>query len=154
MDWGPPGSSVHGISQARILEPFPTPGDLPLPGIEPGDPTLQTDSLPLCHQGRRCLVKVPSLRGKLGSSRRVPPLPHPFLRKVEPWAENFFFHPWELMARLPWAGGMTKNPLLEVGTQRGSEFPHFSVRWSPGPSSEPQSQRSSECLWDQSSVET
>ena len=30
-DCSPPGSSVHGISQARILEwvPFPSPGDLP-----------------------------------------------------------------------------------------------------------------------------
>ena len=37
MDCSPPGSSVHGISQTRILEqlPFPTPGDLPNPGIEP-----------------------------------------------------------------------------------------------------------------------
>ena len=26
--------------------PFPTPGDLPDPGIEPGSPTLQADSLP------------------------------------------------------------------------------------------------------------
>ena len=25
VDRSPPGSSVHGISQARILEPFPTP---------------------------------------------------------------------------------------------------------------------------------
>ena len=33
----PPGSFVQGISQARILEwvPFPPPGDLPDPGIEP-----------------------------------------------------------------------------------------------------------------------
>ena len=32
-----PGSSVHGISQARILSglPLPLPGDLPDPGIEP-----------------------------------------------------------------------------------------------------------------------
>ena len=31
------GSSVYGIFQARILEwlPFPTPGDLPNPGMEP-----------------------------------------------------------------------------------------------------------------------
>ena len=38
----PPGSSVHGISQARILEwlPFPSPGDLPDPGIEPASPAL------------------------------------------------------------------------------------------------------------------
>ena len=37
MDCSPPGSSVHGISQARILEwlPFPTSGDLPNPGIKP-----------------------------------------------------------------------------------------------------------------------
>ena len=26
--------------------PFPSPGDLPDPGIEPGSPTLQTDALP------------------------------------------------------------------------------------------------------------
>ena len=31
----PPGSFVHGILQARILEPFPSPGDFPNPGIEP-----------------------------------------------------------------------------------------------------------------------
>ena len=37
MDWSPPGSSVHGIFQARILKwlSLPTPGDLPNPGIEP-----------------------------------------------------------------------------------------------------------------------
>ena len=31
--------------------PFPSPGDLPSPGIEPGSPALQADSLPLSHQG-------------------------------------------------------------------------------------------------------
>ena len=36
-DCSPPGSSVHGIFQARILEwlPCPLPGNLPDPGIEP-----------------------------------------------------------------------------------------------------------------------
>ena len=34
MDYSLPGSSVHGIFQARILE-IPSPGDLPDPGIEP-----------------------------------------------------------------------------------------------------------------------
>ena len=36
MNCSPPGSSVHGISQARILEwvAFPPTGDLPDPGIE------------------------------------------------------------------------------------------------------------------------
>ena len=83
MDCSLPGSSVHGILQARILEtssmkllshvrffvtpwtvahqappsmgfsrqeywsglPFPPPGDLSDPGIEPGSPELQADSL-------------------------------------------------------------------------------------------------------------
>ena len=37
MNYSLPGSSVHGILQARILEwaAIPPPGDLPDPGIEP-----------------------------------------------------------------------------------------------------------------------
>jgi len=31
--------------------PFPSPGDLPDPGIEPMSPALAVDSLPLGHQG-------------------------------------------------------------------------------------------------------
>ena len=40
----PPGSSVHGIFQAKILEwvAFPPPGDLPGPGIEPRSPASPT----------------------------------------------------------------------------------------------------------------
>ena len=39
--------TVHGILEARILEwvPFPSPGDLPNPRMEPSSPTLQADSL-------------------------------------------------------------------------------------------------------------
>ena len=42
MDCRPPGSFVHGILQARILEwlPFPPPGNLPHSGIEPVSPEL------------------------------------------------------------------------------------------------------------------
>ena len=42
-----PGSSVHGIFQARDWSglPFPSPGDLSDPGIVPGSPALQEDSL-------------------------------------------------------------------------------------------------------------
>ena len=32
--------------------PFPSPGDLPDPGIEPGSPTLQAESLPAEPQGK------------------------------------------------------------------------------------------------------
>ena len=53
MDCGPPGFSVHGISQARILEQVAISfsRDLPDLGIKPASPTLQVDSLPLSHQG-------------------------------------------------------------------------------------------------------
>ena len=34
--------------------PFPSPGDLPNPGIEPGSPALQADSLPTELQGKPC----------------------------------------------------------------------------------------------------
>ena len=43
MDCSPPGSSLHSISQARILEwlLFPSPGDLLNPGMEPTSPALE-----------------------------------------------------------------------------------------------------------------
>ena len=49
--------TVHGILQARILEwvVFPSPGDLPNPGIEPRSPTLQAYSLPTEPQGKPVL---------------------------------------------------------------------------------------------------
>ena len=42
MNYSLTGSSVHVISQARVLEwlPFPSPGDLPDPGIKPTSPAL------------------------------------------------------------------------------------------------------------------
>ena len=48
MNYTQPVSSVYGILQARILElvPFPSPRDLPDPGIEPRSPALQADALP------------------------------------------------------------------------------------------------------------
>ena len=48
MDCSLPGSSVHGIFQARVREwvAIPSAGDLPDPGIEPGSPALCADALP------------------------------------------------------------------------------------------------------------
>ena len=56
MVCSPPGSSVCGILQARILIelPFPPPENLPDPGIEPAplmSPALKAYSLPLRHLG-------------------------------------------------------------------------------------------------------
>ena len=56
MDCSPPGSSVHGILQARILESVAMPSSRgsPYPGIEPAStatPALQAGSLPQSHWG-------------------------------------------------------------------------------------------------------
>ena len=37
--------------------PFPSPGNLLEPGIEPGSPTLQADSLPSEAQGKIFIIK-------------------------------------------------------------------------------------------------
>ena len=49
-----PGSSVQGVLQARIPEwaAIPSSRGLPHPGIEPGPPTLQADSLPSEPRGK------------------------------------------------------------------------------------------------------
>ena len=47
IDCSPPGFSVHGIFQERILEwVFSSPEDLPDSGIEPRSLALQADSSP------------------------------------------------------------------------------------------------------------
>ena len=48
VDCSLPGSSVQGFSRQEYQSslPFPSPGDLPNPGIEPRSIALQTDSLP------------------------------------------------------------------------------------------------------------
>ena len=50
-------SSSSGIFQAGILEPFPSPGDLPDPGMEPRCPALKADSLP-CEPAGKPLFPV------------------------------------------------------------------------------------------------
>ena len=48
MDCSLPGSSSMEFSRQEYWSgwPFPSPGDLPNSGIEPGSPALQADSLP------------------------------------------------------------------------------------------------------------
>ena len=71
MDYSRPGSSVRGIPQARMLCGllFPSPGDLPKPGIKPGSPALQANSLPnepcakSCNVG--CMLAIPGHKASL-----------------------------------------------------------------------------------------
>ena len=46
MDYSLPGSSIHGILQARSGLQCPPPGDLPNPGVKHRSSTLQADALP------------------------------------------------------------------------------------------------------------
>ena len=54
MDCRPPGTSVHGVLQARILEWVATSfcRDLPSLGIKPRSPALQSDALPSALLGK------------------------------------------------------------------------------------------------------
>ena len=64
--------------------PFPSPGDLPLPGIEPVSPALKADSFLLSHQGS-------------------PPFLYPVLNQSAPcWLS---FRAWRLGGTDPWIEG-------------------------------------------------
>ena len=60
MDCSLPGSSVHGILQARVLEcvAIPFSSYLPDPVIEPRSPALQAESLPTEPPGRPIVVSM------------------------------------------------------------------------------------------------
>ena len=59
-DYSPPGFSVHGNLQARILELVAIPFSMEFsdPGIEPSSPALQADSLPTESPGKSMSVEV------------------------------------------------------------------------------------------------
>ena len=59
MDCSPPGFSVHGIFQARVMACVASTfsGALHDPGIEPGSPALQVDSLPSEPAGKHLYIR-------------------------------------------------------------------------------------------------
>ena len=63
MDCSPPGSSVHGIFQARILEwvAISSSRNRPDLGIQPMSPALQADSLPYEPTGKTVAQSYPTL---------------------------------------------------------------------------------------------
>ena len=52
-----PSSMEFSRSESWSGLPFPSPGDLPDPGIKPGSPTLQADALLSSPQGSICISK-------------------------------------------------------------------------------------------------
>ena len=91
MDWGPPGSSLHRLVQARILEwvaiPFSrvwatreAPRILewvasPNPGIEPRSPALHADSSPSEPPGKAsCMLRLPRSSSQFSSVTQSGPI--------------------------------------------------------------------------------
>ena len=77
MDWSPPGSSVHGISQARTLEwvVISFSRDLSNPGIEltvPSQVALVVKNLPANAGDKRDLSSIPGLGRSSGGGHGNP----------------------------------------------------------------------------------
>ena len=94
MDCSLPGSFVHGFSRQEYWSglPFPSPGDLPNPEIEPWSPALQADTLPSEPPGLNPSPKVtnilqdqistPLLSGLLLQASGLLPLSNLFLSQL------------------------------------------------------------------------
>ena len=53
--WDSPGKNTGVGGHSLLQGVFPSPGDLPNPGIEPGSPALQAHSLPSEPPGKHCI---------------------------------------------------------------------------------------------------
>ena len=128
MDCSPPGSSVHGIFQARILEwlPFPSPGDLPDPGIEPRSPALQADFFPTELWGNPMTNLDSILKSKdiilPTKVYIVKPMVFPVVtygcenwtvKKAERWKTDFKLQCWRRLFRVPWTTGRSNQSVLK-----------------------------------------
>ena len=109
MDCGLPGFSVHGILQAKHWSglPFPSPGNCPDPGIEPGSPALQADSLlsestgkPLCMfaaaaAAAKSLQSRPTLCDPIDGSPPGSPVPGILQTRTLEWVAISFSNAWK-----------------------------------------------------------
>ena len=142
MDCSSPGSFVHGILQARILEtisglPFLSPGDLPNPRIEPESlmsPAVQAGFSPLsipsvsfgsllhCHILRRVLP--PELNSKEPTLCPAPPVLnlHVTLSSSPP----------SCLIALSWDSFLS-DPAWIPGPRRVSPSINLSLYWYPHP---------------------
>ena len=73
MDYSPLGSFSLGFSRQEHWSglPFSSPGDLPDPGIEPGSPALQADSLLTELGGKPHHIICPFFKIKLGEFKHL-----------------------------------------------------------------------------------
>ena len=76
MDYGLPGPVSLEFSSQECWSglSFPTPGDLPNPGVEPGSPALQADSLPSEPPGKPLESRLPGEISITSDMQMTPPL--------------------------------------------------------------------------------
>ena len=139
MDCSSPGFSVHGIHQIRILEwvAIPSSRDLHNPGIEPGSPTLQDDSLlseppgkPVTNLGSILKIRDITLLTKVCIVKAmVFPV---VMYGCESWtikkAEHLRFDAFELwccgrLLRVPWTARRSNQSILKEIS------PEYSLKW-------------------------
>ena len=97
MDCSLPRSSVHRIALQEYWRglPFPSPGDLPTPGIEPESPAWQADSLPTELSGKPLMSFKSLYLGVMLKQRRtlwsLSLMPSAFLLSMEKlWPKSKF----------------------------------------------------------------
>ena len=91
--------------------PFPSPGDLPHPGIEPGSPALQADSLPSELLGK------PSFTGEENEAERQ--------RGTQLCTASPGGHTGSLHARLSQASVVLPSSDFPVSLQQSVHLPYF-----------------------------
>ena len=98
--------------------PFPSPGDLPDPGVKPRSPALQADFLPLSHQGspqrvypEQNMVSAPSVKGKGDTHSSNQNIINNILKAVETYRMIIIHSAWRGQGRDPQAGrrGMSSS---------------------------------------------
>ena len=85
--------------------PFPSPGDLPHPGIEPGSPTLQANTLPSEPPGKyhsdaataaaKSLQSCPTLWDPIDCSPPGSPVPGTLQARTLEWVATAFSNAWK-----------------------------------------------------------
>ena len=113
-----PWTAVHQVplsirfSRQRYWSglPFPSPGDLPNPGIEPGSPALQADSLLTELQGKQMVKRMSTMQ-----ETQVR-----FLGWEDPLEKEMAIHSRTIAWKIPW----TEEPgrLQSVGSQRVGHY--------------------------------
>ena len=117
MDCSPPGSCVHEISRQGYWNglPFPSPGDLPDPEIEPRSPALQAGSLQIELQGKpnNYLVVLAQTVKCLSTMQETWVQ---FLGQEDPREKEMAIHSSTIALQIPW----TEKPgrLQSMGSQR------------------------------------